>query len=162
MNKIPLTQNKFALVDDEDYERLMAKGSWFFNGHYAARNLTAPGFSRVLLMHRVVMGALAGQEVDHINGDKLDNRKENLRFCTRAENLSNRGAQKNNKTGLKGVSRVKGCNRYKAQIMCEGTIHHLGSFDSPLEAAEAYNKAAVTLHGDFAKVNDLSDYYVKM
>lgn len=108
--------------------------------------------------HRLITGAPPGMVVDHINGDGLDNRSKNLRVCTREQNNRNRKPiEKNNKTGYKGVTPAKNKNgppRFLAQISIgNGGKRHLGSFATALEAANAYDKEALELHGDFAWTN---------
>lgn len=104
MKLIPLTHGYFAQVDDADYGFLI-KYKWHFRRGYAARNSsTAEGRGRVVFMHRVIAETPIGLETDHANGDKLDNRRCNLRVATMAENQRNRPAYRNNKSGLKGVS----------------------------------------------------------
>jgi len=103
---------------------------------------------RFVSLHRVIAGANHGQIVDHINRDILDNRRSNLRICTHSENVVNRGAAKNSAAGFRGVVPV--AQRFRAQISMNGRYHHLGYFNTAQDAAHAYNKAAASLHGDFA------------
>lgn len=148
MREIPLTRSLVALVDDEDYESLSAykwharKDGYRF---YAARS---HGGSTIL-MHRVLLGAPAGMAADHLSGDGLDNRRANLRLATHAQNIHNRGANKNNTSGYKGVSLNRG--RWAAHINVNGKRKHLGSFSYPQEAHAAYCSAAEKLHGEFAR-----------
>jgi HNH endonuclease len=88
-------------------------------------------------------------DIDHINGDRSDNRWTNLRLCTMSENLCNRGAQKNNTTGLKGVSRMR--SKFQASIAFNGDRRHLGTFESATEAHRAYCQEAIKLHGKFVR-----------
>lgn len=113
-----------------------------------------------IYMHRQILITagvdLTKQVVDHINGDTLDNRRENLRACTNAENLRNQGARKKNVTGYKGVSpQHRYPDRYRAEITANGEHLYLGLFDTPELAAIAYNEAAIRLHGQFARLNIL-------
>lgn len=108
MKKIPLSSGKKALVDDDDYEALI-KHSWWFDGRYAVREKRygprKRNKKRKYYMHRVVMDCPKSMMVDHINGNKLDNRKENLMVCTQVENQQNRKRQQSNNTsGYRGVS----------------------------------------------------------
>ena len=103
-------------------------------------------------MHRFIIGAPKGVLVDHKNGDGLDNRRENLRFCSASQNQMNRGKTVRNKTGFKGV--FWGSNhRWQAQISCCGIKFHLGSWTDPEDAAAIYDIAAQQFHGKFARLN---------
>lgn len=160
MREIPLTQGQVALVDDADYEWLMQQ-KWLAsfhprynqgNGAYMAKqSRKTNGVS--MYMHRLIMGATKGQDVDHINGNTLDNRRENLRLSTRSENNMNKGKQRNNKSGYKGVYFCKWTNRWAAQIVVNRKKKLIGRFDTPEEAHEAYKAAALELHGEFARVD---------
>lgn len=100
-----------------------------------------------------VTGSWPVDDIDHINGDKLDNRICNLRECTHAENQANSSMQKNNKSGFKGVHWNNPAGKWVAQIGHHGKGEHLGCFDDPSEAAKAYDVAAISLKGEFAKTN---------
>lgn len=104
----------------------------------------------VLLLHRLIAGASGNEIVDHRNGDKLDQRRANLRKCTNTENLRNRKRHANNRSGYKGVYFSKG--KWRAQIRCDGEKHNLGSHASPEEAYLHYCVAAAALHGEFARL----------
>ena len=91
--------------------------------------------------------------VDHINGNPLDNRKSNLRICTNAENQRNRGVNKNNTSGYKGVCWAKQNKKWKARIKHNGKLIHLGYYKDKEEAARAYDKKAKELHGEYAYLN---------
>ena len=103
---------------------------------------------RCAQLSRSIMNAPEGMVVDHINGNRLDNRRKNLRICSQAENLRNRKRNKNCSSGFKGVYARR--NRCQARITARGKCHYLGSFKTPEAAHEAYCKAARSLHGDFA------------
>lgn len=145
--KIELTQGVYALVDDEDYEYLN-NWKWYCSGGYATRHSYIP--YKTLLMHRVVMGNPDGKEVDHINHDKTDNRKSNLRICTREENARNHPIHKNNTSGFKGVTWNKKANKWQAQIRHCGKNVHIGVFEDKESASDAYKEMAKKLFGDFA------------
>lgn len=152
---IPLNRGYFALVDDEDYERVM-QFKWSYRisrGHvYACRmDYASSGERTSVPLHRFIVGASKGVFVDHIDGDTLNCRRYNLRQCSNAENLRNRGAQKNNKSGYKGVCWANGIQKWMAQIKVNRKTIHLGNFDDVLEAAQAYRAAAIKYHGEFAK-----------
>lgn len=154
MKMIPLTQGKSAIVDDDIYDYLMQwKWHAFLNNnknYYAIRGNRREG--RVP-MHRVVAKTPAGMITDHINRNTLDNRRENLRICTRAENARNTDVYKNNKSGFRGVYWKTREKKYIAQIKVNGEIIRVGRFDSPEEAARAYDEAAVRYFGEFANLN---------
>lgn len=124
-------------------------------GHmYACRWSTYINGKRELIrLHREIIGAKPGEQVDHINGDSLDNRIENLRICTASENNSNRGNQKNNTSGFRGVTWNKQTQKFRACIWSDRKRFYLGSFDDPIEAAKAYDRKADELHGEFARLN---------
>ena len=104
---------------------------------------------------RLIKGLEPGNplEVDHINGNPLDNRRINLRVCPHAKNMLNRRMHKNNTSGFKGVTQV-GPNRWAANIALEGHFYYLGVFDSPEKAHQAYCEAAAWLHGEFANFGE--------
>lgn len=156
MREITLTRGLVAIVDDEDYERVVAKGSWCADPsgdtYYARKNLyrhEAP--LRPLLMHTLITGFAY---VDHINGDGLDNRRANLRRATHRQNMANKRIYRNNTSGFKGVTRNTGTGRpWRASLRSDGRRHHLGYFDTAEEAARAYDTAAAEHFGEFARPN---------
>jgi hypothetical protein len=152
MREIELTQGKRAIVDDEDYEWL-SHFKWHVSNNYAVRHNSelykATGKRRLLPMHRVLLNPPANMYVDHINGDKLDNRKSNLRVCTKRQNNINVNRKDNRK--YRGVQKC--CNRYRSKIRVNGKQVVVGSFETEIEAALAYNEAAIKYHGEFAILN---------
>lgn len=138
--------DRLAKVDDDMYE-LLSKYSWHLNHHGYARN------GNLESMHRMVIGTPKGMFTDHINGDRLDNRRKNLRIVSISDNQKNMSRHKDNKSGYKGVW-AKG-SRFVSSIMVDGKRHYLGTFGSPQEAALAYNNAAIKHHKTFAKLNEL-------
>jgi len=158
MIEIPLTQNQIALIDDEDFELVSAYkwcAAWSpcAKSFYAKTTIRKPdGKQTALKMHRLIMNAQPGEEVDHIHHLTLDNRKSELRLCTGSQNQQNRGAQSNNTSGYKGVCWNKQKQKWMAQICLNGKRKNLGLFATPELAHEAYCKAAYELHGDFARV----------
>jgi hypothetical protein len=159
MRKIKLRNDYVALVDLEDY-KLLKKHKWsLFNGdcglQYAVRWIRERGKKRkVIFMHRQIMGENDGC-IDHKNGNGLDNRKENLRICTHAQNMRNRKMHKNNKSGFKGVRWRKNNQNWAAEIRVNGKSKWLGVYASKLSAAIAYNKGAIIYHGEFARLNQI-------
>lgn len=146
MKKIPLAGGKgYALVDDEDYE-LLSRFKW---------SLTAKGYAITSVrMHRLVMGAPHGMEVDHRNGERLDNQKGNLRICTAEQNSQNKKKYQGCKSGYKGVhSQTRQPDRYQAKICYKHKPHQLGTFKDPHTAAVMYDFWATFFYGEFAMTN---------
>lgn len=109
--------------------------------------------TKTVYLHRLLMNANPGVTVDHINGDPLDNRRQNLRFATRSEQNMNKGVPSNNTSGFKGVSLCKRDQRWQAYIHINGRKKALGYHGTPEAAAKAYDKAAIKLYGEFANLN---------
>lgn len=159
MKKIKLNNDQFAIIDDQDF-KLVNQFKWTYRKPGYAHKHIPKTYSDTISMHRLIMNAPKGKEVDHINGDKLDNRKSNLRFCTRKQNGKNKGFSKNNTSGFKGVywHRTKYKNKisgyWAARIACEGK-KYVKYFKNKLEAAHAYNELAKKYHGEFALLNKI-------
>lgn len=154
MKQIPLTQGKFAIVDDDMFDYLSQwKWQCVSVGYAQRRTGSILGKRTWIYMHRQIMNAPKTLEVDHINGNKLDNRRENLRLCTRAQNRRNNNMQMNNVSGFKGVSWAKRDQKWRAKIRVDGRTIHIGNFEDPKEAARAYDAKARELHGEFARTN---------
>lgn len=146
-------------MDDEDYEFL--KGfKWcaakvYRQGYYyAVRGVYSPKDQKtnIVYLHNLLLKKKnKSQKVDHINGDSLDNRRSNLRLCSQSENLCNRGKQKNNSTGFKGVSKHR--NKWVASIQTAKKGKYIGIFDTARDAALAYDAEARRVHGEFASLN---------
>lgn len=146
MVSIPLrSSDKQAFIDDDDFEKV-SKYKWSITSDGYARTTNDPRTS----MHRIVMDAKKGQAVDHINRNRLDNRRENLRFATTRENAYNKSAAHYNKTGLKGVRLERKTGKYVSAITVEGKTLYLGSFETALEAHQAYIQASLKHHGEFS------------
>lgn len=159
MKRIPLTQGKYALVDDEDYEALM-EFKWHFSHGYAARRehyKVSKGVykGKKIYMHRAICSPPEGMTVDHINGDGLINTRGNLRVCTQSENCMNQTPQTDTISKYKGVSFLKRTGKWCAYIVSNKKQIHLGYFSSEKEAAEVYNKAALNYFGEFSKLNEV-------
>jgi hypothetical protein len=134
---------EFALVDDEDYESV-SKFNWYkIRGGYAARtvhlgpnpNKKGKYLSKVIYMHRMIMCVSSEFVIDHINQDKLDNQKSNLRICDQSINMTNYGLPKNNTSGIKGVTWNKKHKKWKAQIKFHQKNLYLGEFENIEDAA---------------------------
>lgn len=152
MKKIKLSQGKVALVSDEDFTRV-SKIRWYaislYGNHFYARAWIR---RKKVSLHRFILSARAGVTIDHINGDGLDNRRENLRWCTAAQNCMNRRVQKHS-SRYKGV-RWHAANRsWITRIKIHGKLRHIGCFSAEDDAGLAYNKEAVKLFGEFALLN---------
>jgi len=159
--QIELTKGNVALVDDEDYQRL-SRWSWWVVPSGSRHKLYAQRWDntvkprRAVWMHRVVCNAPPGTQVDHINMNGLDNRRENLRVCTQGQNQANRGPQQNNKSGYKGVCPISRRGYWQASIRHNRKSIYLGEFSSKKDAAQTYNKAALELFGEFAYLNEVT------
>jgi hypothetical protein len=152
VKEIQLTQGKVAIVDDEDFEYLN-RWTWHYCTGYAKRIIDINGKRKRIRMHRAVLDTPDGIETDHINRNKLDNRKENLRYCTRAENMRNVCTRGNNLSGYKGVGWNLG--KWRSRITIDGKRICLGRFVNVKDAAQAYNKSAKEHYGEFAYLNKL-------
>ena len=161
MKEIQLTKGYTAIVDDEDYEEL-SKYRWrthleTYTSYVVRAGLKAEGKRHsVVLMHRQIMDCPSNMVIDHINHNGLDNRKENLRICTRAENSMNTIRKQLPKYKFKGVCHMGGKRKekpYAAQIFKNQKKYHIGCFATPEEAARAYDKKALELFGQYAQLN---------
>lgn len=162
MKQIPLTKGLFALVDDEDFEWLSAS-KWHAhkdintqNDHYAMRK--HPEKNSTQSMHRIILGLTDPKiSVDHINGNRLDNQRHNLRICSHAENMRNQKINSKNTSGFKGVSFRNDSGLWRARISLNGKRIVIGYFKTAEEAAQAYNIKAKELHEEFARLNPVQN-----
>lgn len=152
MREIQLSKGKTAIVDDADYDWLSQwKWRYGFKGYPKAHIWNDERTKRrTIEMHRLIMGEPAGLQVDHINGDPLDNRRENLRLATNAQNQMNR-RKTNGTSQFKGVSFYSG--KWHAYIERDGIKRKLGTFTNEIDAAQVYDKNAKELFGAFARLN---------
>jgi hypothetical protein len=151
MREIPLTKGKVAIVDDEDFDYL-TQWKWFYTNGYAARRFGPKKKRKIIYMHSFLTNPGDGLFTDHINRNKLDNRKQNLRSCTRAQNSYNRKAGKNNISGYKGVH-LKKDGYFQANISINKKLLYLGRYKTAEAAAHAYDEMAKIIAGSFAYLN---------
>lgn len=156
--EIPLTQGKIAIVDAADYEWLNQWKwcAWKVKTHhtyYAIRTQRINGKNTTIRMHRLILDAKGGEQADHIDGNGLNNSRDNLRIATPLQNTHNSRRPINNTSGYKGVYWHKRTGKWMARININNKRKHLGLFTSPEEAAKAYDTAALELHGAFARTN---------
>lgn len=169
MKTIPLSRGLEAIIDDEDFERVgQYKWSALMPANpgksgktpYAHRYRKINGEWEHISLHRFIMNAIKGVQVDHVDGNGLDNRKSNLRLCTHVQNSMNRKGW--SKHGLKGVSLVKGCTpprEWMASIRVNTKLVYIGLYASKIDAAIAYNIAALKYFGEFSRLNPIPFTY---
>jgi hypothetical protein len=155
MKEIELTQGKVAIVDDDMFEELSsvkwyARKDRMTGNYYAVRSHHGVKF---LYMHRVVLRAPDGAQVDHANRNTLDNRRENLRLCSDSQNRANTPKYLQATSRYKGVCWEARYNKWRAVIYKDRKRRFLGNFQDEIDAARAYDKAAVELFGEFACLN---------
>lgn len=154
--KIELTQGKVTIVSAEDFDYIN-QWKWSYDAHNncAVRSqfIRRDGkkqISKTILMHNLIMGTSKGKDTDHINGDRLDNRKSNLRVCTHRDNQRNMKMHKDNTSGYKGVSKSRE-GRWVVKIGNK----YIATFNDIVEAAKRYNTEAKARYGEYAKLNNL-------
>lgn len=170
MKQIPLTRGKFALIDDEDFERV-SKFKWHVvldrsGAFYAVSSIRYKiGYNGQgkIRMHRLLLGLerFDKRKVDHIDLDTLNNIKSNLRIATTSQNAANTFLMKDNASGFKGVLWHKRDKKYQSQIVVNRNSIFLGYFDDPIEAAKAYDREAIKHFGEFARTNKMMGLYVE-
>jgi hypothetical protein len=147
MKEIPLTKGKVALVDDEDYAALSQR-KWCFRSGYAVRKTGG----KIINMHHVLLPLNPGECTDHVDGNRLNNQKVNLRRCTHSQNMSNRRTFSG--TGFKGVYFDKRSGSYYATIRPPfRPLKYLGRFKTAEDAARAFDSEARKIRGEFARLN---------
>ncbi len=157
MKVIQLSNGKAAKVDDSDWECLSVY-NWQCSHGYASRMTSRPNRT-CLRMHRLILDCKPSEHVDHIDGDKLNNQRDNLRIATRSQNLANMSKHRDAlHSRFKGVTydrhRTNG-RPWFVRGNANNKSHHVGYFSSEIEAAAAYNEWAIATHGRFARVNQL-------
>jgi hypothetical protein len=145
---IKLTQGQVALISEDDYAHVDLH-KWSLSNGYAASRIKG----RVIYLHRFIMNAPAGVGVDHIDGDKFNNRRENLRIASQRQNAQNRARHRQGASGYKGVSLRADTGKFTAHITVDYKKRNLGCFTTPVEAARAYDVAARQYFGEFARLN---------
>lgn len=159
--EIPLTRGYTTIVDSADADLAEFKW-WALSPHgrstaYAKRSTYINRVKSGVFLHRIIMSRmldrplLKNEFVDHINGNGLDNRRCNLRLANHSENVRNTGLNKTNRSGFKGVHWDSREGKWRAQINANGAFRHIGYFDTPEEASEAYRKVASEMYGEFAR-----------
>ncbi len=152
----PTHPNVFTLVDDKDFE-FLSQWKWCAskvrNTSYVVRTVWVNEKSKNIGMHRVIMSAPDNMDVDHRDGNGLNNQQGNLRVCTRSQNLYNQKLARNNTSGYKGVYWDKDRSRWVSQIKANGRRHKLGRYFCLIKAAKAYDTAARKYHGEYANTN---------
>jgi hypothetical protein len=142
-----------TLIDEEDYEKIKDY-KWYLNGKgYVVATAYINGERHKLRLQRFLMNAPDGFVVDHINRNKLDNRKENLRICTYGENTRNRSNHKGTSSKYKGVSFKKDRGTWRAHLKSYGITYLDKTFKNEEDAAKAYDKVAKEIYGEFAALN---------
>ena len=158
MNKpmeIQLTKGAVTLIDEADFD-LVRKHAWYVmkspRSSYAGTSIYENGKQKTIRLHRLILGVTESKlQVDHIDGNGLNNRRSNLRVCSSAQNMMNKRKYLNSTSGIKGVYAVR--NKWRAIITHKGDRFNLGLFEQREDAAKAYDMAARNLFGEFANLN---------
>ena len=153
MKEIGISSGRVVLIDDEDFDYVTTY-RWALIKRGKLEHAYRKIGTKSIYLHRCLIDAPEGRSVDHINGNGLDNRKCNLRLADKTQNGRNRGKNKNNKSGYKGVFWNTQASKWNAKIHVPKQVH-LGYYTTPEEAALAYNKGAIKYFGKFAKLNEI-------
>lgn len=151
MKEIQLSKNRTVLVDDDVFD-IVSKYHWSVNGAgYASAYIDG----KQVFLHRFIMQAKKGEEIDHIDQNRFNCQIANLRLCTHGQNISNDGPKKNNKLGVKGVD-VRPNGKYRVTIRYNYKKIFIGNYSTLKDAAEAYNEASRKYFGEFGYQNDVA------
>lgn len=153
MKKIWLNKGKYTLVDNKDYDHLSQWKWCITNGGYARRTISKDGKVVGISMHRLIMDTPDGMETDHINHDKLDNQRQNLRICTKSQNHFNRLKNRVGSSYYRGVSWNKQKKSWETAIKLNKKRIFIGYFKNERYAAMAWDIWAKDLYGKFARLN---------
>lgn len=157
MKQIPISNtDSFALVDDEDYKYL-SEYKWFNMAGYAVRQKYKIGSGKAnrkvqtIRMHRWIMGFPEGKEIDHIDGNRLNNQKTNLRICSRNQNAFNSKTRSDNTSGFKGVIWSNQKNGWSVIVQKNRKVHYGGTFKDITDAMGAAYGLRLLLHKEFTR-----------
>lgn len=148
---IAIRNTTLAMLVDADDVAVVASRTWYLHRQGYARSLDIK--LGAVYAHRLILSAVRGQHVDHRNRDNLDNRRANLRLCSRSENMANRKMHKNNKSGFKGVHLNRKSGKWLVLIRQHKRLTRVGLFACKIEAAKAYDARARVMFGEFARLN---------
>jgi hypothetical protein len=149
--EVPLTRGKTARIDARDAERVLARRWVAQKGGNTWYAMSSDGYGKVVPLHRFITAPPPDKEVDHRDGDGLNNVRANLRVCSHAENLRNSRAQEGTTSRFKGVSRQR--DKWRAEIEQDGERLYLGQFETEEAAARQYDRAARIFFGGYARTN---------
>ena len=153
--ELPLTQGFTCIIDADDFPEI-SKHHWCYDKGYAMRTIyVGGGKTKCLYLHVHILGKKSGLEIDHINGNRLDNRKINLRHVTRRQNIHNKVSNRNSSSKHKGVYWHSKDKKWVSQIKIDGRKFHLGTYATESDAAWVYNVWAESLFGKYARLNAL-------
>jgi hypothetical protein len=154
VTEIRLTKGKVTLVDDDDVA-LVAGFRWHYGCRGYAVRVTRDqdGRKKWVFLHRVLIDPPPGLTVDHIDGDRLNNRRANLRVATHSQQRANTKVGKNSKSGFKGVTWHGASRLWHVRVGFQGKTLSFGYYDDPIQAARVYDAKALELYGPFARLN---------